>query len=157
MTELSKQRPREFWIEKFNGRRPPSFYAFKDKPDFNKLMLKIDDAEVKACEYFHVIEASYAKELEAEIERLKADLEFSNDVVKERENWAAMRLKTCKKLEHKNDALTEKLAVAVNALQFYENTTRLMLDVRDLKNPIYLSTAIMDNGDTARKALKEIE
>jgi hypothetical protein len=51
----------------------------------------------------------------------------------------------------------EREAKLVEALEFYENTTRLMLDVRDLENPMYLSKSIMDNGDKARKALKEIE
>lgn len=47
------------------------------------------------------------------------------------------------------------------ALEFYENCTRLMLDVRDLpKDPvlgysIVSSKSIMDNGDVAREALKK--
>jgi hypothetical protein len=51
----------------------------------------------------------------------------------------------------------ERELVLVEALEFYENTTRLMLDVRDLENPMYLSKSIMDNGDTARAALKDYE
>lgn len=66
----------------------------------------INSANVKAID-----------KLKAEVERLKAELEFANDVVKEREFWASMRLKTCKKLEDENASLTEKLAVAVAALE----------------------------------------
>ena len=59
------------------------------------------------------------------------------------------------KLQAENKKLRE-------ALEFYENCTRLMLDVRDLpKDPvlgysIVSSKSIMDNGDVAREALKEV-
>jgi hypothetical protein len=48
------------------------------------------------------------------------------------------------------------------ALEFYANCTRLTLDVKDLPidpiigAPIVSSMSIMDNGDRARKTLKEI-
>jgi hypothetical protein len=48
------------------------------------------------------------------------------------------------------------------ALEFYANCTRLMLDVKDLPidpiigEPMFSSKSIMDNGDRAREALKEI-
>jgi hypothetical protein len=48
------------------------------------------------------------------------------------------------------------------ALEFYANCTRLILDVKDLPidpiigAPIVSSMSIMDNGDRARKTLKEI-
>lgn len=79
MTQPIPKKAREFWIEQFNGRKPPSFYAFKDKPNFNKLMLKIDDAEVKACEYFHVIEISAVTRLQAQLAAAKEALEFYAD------------------------------------------------------------------------------
>lgn len=59
MTNDPSDKPREFWIEQFNGRVPPSFYAFKDKPNFNKLKLKLNETElIDNSEYFHVIEYS---------------------------------------------------------------------------------------------------
>lgn len=64
--------------------------------------------------------------------------------------------KQIQKLQAENKKLREALA-------FYENCTRLMLDVRDLpKDPvlgysIVSSKSIMDNGDVAREALKEVE
>jgi predicted nuclease with TOPRIM domain len=58
-------------------------------------------------ELFEIIEAVPA--LIDEVERLQSDLEFSNDVIKERESWAAMRLQTCKKLENENDRLRKQL------------------------------------------------
>jgi hypothetical protein len=54
----------------------------------------------------------------------------------------------------------EAIKVLTEALGFYENTKRLMLDVRDLPKRdsfgmplIYTDESIMDNGDTARMAL----
>lgn len=111
---MSISKPSEFWIEQFNGRKPPSFYAFKDKPSFNKLMLKIDDAEVKACEYFHVIEASYAKELEAEIERLKAENAKLHTITNNLSTYSNLRKEENERLKSERDA-------AVEALRFYAN------------------------------------
>lgn len=65
-------KPREFWIEKFNGRVPPSFYAFLDKPNFNKLKLKLNETElIDASEYYHVIEYAAYEKLQQENERHK--------------------------------------------------------------------------------------
>ena len=67
---MSDEKYREFWIEKFNGRKPASYYAFLDKPNFNKLTLKVDDIELPASEYFHVIEYSALLEERAKSARL---------------------------------------------------------------------------------------
>lgn len=69
---------REFWIEQFNGRIPPSFYAFKDKPKFNKLKLKLNvsDEEIEASEYFHVIEYQALIAERARSNKLIEALEF---------------------------------------------------------------------------------
>jgi hypothetical protein len=59
------------------------------------------------------------------------------------------------------ERLEKALAVAVEALEFYENTNRLMLEVRDLKKPDGFfeprTVNIMDNGDVARTALSKLE
>jgi hypothetical protein len=44
------------------------------------------------------------------IHDLDCSLEFVNDVIKERESWADMRLETCKKLEAENDKLKAQLS-----------------------------------------------
>lgn len=77
----NEQIPKEFWIEQFNGRVPPSYYAFKDKPNFNKLKLKIglDSEEINASEYFHVIEYSAYEEVKEQNEKLIKMIEVLND------------------------------------------------------------------------------
>lgn len=67
-----RQKHLEFWIEQFNGRVPPSYYAFRDKPNFNKLKLKLsrdaDAQEIEASEYFHVIEISALADLQEQLQ-----------------------------------------------------------------------------------------
>lgn len=64
----------------------------------------------------------------------------------------------------KAEMLEIKLVHAIKALEFYENTTRLMINVRDIATEdtfgmpmAYDSVSIMDNGDTAREALAKIK
>lgn len=74
---MSEQKPREWWIEKFNGRSPASYYAHFEEPKRSMVRIKINDSEVPASEYFHVIEKSAYDALKAENERLKCALEYS--------------------------------------------------------------------------------
>lgn len=52
--------------------------------------------------------------------------------------------------------LESGLAVASKALAFYENVSRLMMDVRDCPKGVK-SQSIMDNGDRARLALSKLK
>lgn len=71
MSKESKALPREFWIEQFNGRKDPAYYAFLDKPNFNKIELKKDDGEIiKGYEYYRVIEYSAILAERAKSQRL---------------------------------------------------------------------------------------
>jgi hypothetical protein len=61
------------------------------------------------------------------------------------------------------EELERRLEIAKEALEFYENCTRLMLDVKNLPidpilgSPFLSSKSVMDNGDTARAALEKIK
>ena len=84
IVKLKQSEPREFWIEKFNGRKNPSYYAFKDKPNFNRIQLKEDDGTViQGYEYFNVIEKSYADQLAAQLAEARAEVERTKEFGKE--------------------------------------------------------------------------
>ena len=94
--------------------------------------------------------SAYTAALE-EIERLKGDLEFANDVVKERESWAAMRLKTCKKLEDQNASLTEKLASLEKMIEVSEKALEEISNCEtDHDHTLHMSV-------TATEALEQIK
>ncbi len=77
------------------------------------------------------------------------------DELKEWKEAARSEAEEVNRLQAENKKLRE-------ALEFYANCTRLMLDVKDLPidpiigEPMFFSKSIMDNGDRAKEALKEI-
>jgi len=77
------------------------------------------------------------------------------DELKEWKEAARSEAEEVNRLQAENKKLRE-------ALEFYANCTRLMLDVKDLPidpiigEPMFSSKSIMDNGDRAREALKEL-
>lgn len=76
MTPNDKAKPREWWIEQFNGRKVPTFSAYVEKPRFSPIILKVDDEKtIPAYAYFHVIEYSAVTALQAENESLKQEIE----------------------------------------------------------------------------------
>jgi hypothetical protein len=93
-----------------------------------------------ACEYKH-----------EEIKKLSYFKDVYNSLI----DGAAKDTEKINELQTENKKLRE-------ALEFYANCTRLMLDVKDLPidpiigEPMFSSKSIMDNGDRAREALKEL-
>lgn len=99
---------REFWIEQISY----------DYDTWESVMTNDKEASLELDDPIHVIEASYAKELEAEVERLKKRLapyqhnHFTRDI---KEKGVCP---SCDRYHEKQErkSLTEKLAVAVAAL-----------------------------------------
>ncbi len=63
----AKIEAKEFWVEKFNGFKNPTYYAWAEKPEkLSMIKIKIDDGDpIAASEYFHVIEhKAYASALD---------------------------------------------------------------------------------------------
>ena len=109
-TEPTKQSepPREFWIEKFNGRKNPSYYAFKDKPNFNRIQLKEDDGTViQGYEYFNVIEKSAYDQLAAQVSRLESEARLHDTIVKSLQRG---QIAYCDQLRAELDDYREALA-----------------------------------------------
>ncbi len=81
MNELQKAKieAKEFWVEKFNGFKNPTYYAWAEKPEkLSMIKIKIDDGDpIAASEYFHVIEhKAYASALD-DIRMLEAAIRKS--------------------------------------------------------------------------------
>lgn len=117
-------------------------------------------------EVIHFIEHSAYRELQEENQLLKDGLLKTKDGCFD-PAWAGEKIDSltaecietqARLFEMQNAAinLAQQIEVLEAAVKFYENTTRLMLDVRDLDNPIFISKSIMDNGDTARQALSTV-
>lgn len=72
-----------------------------------------------------MIEYSAYEKLQARLAEAEAEREHLNDVVKERESWAAMRLETCKKLERDLDealAWADRLAEMLESARGWVST-----------------------------------
>ena len=65
---MSDQKPREFWVEQYNGLRPPKLCVFIERPRLNAGQVIVDGGEpIPAFEYFQVIERKAFAAVSAEL------------------------------------------------------------------------------------------
>ena len=113
------------------------------------------DKEIESCKRYKDLLVEQLESCSKENENWQKLYNEVNDELKEWREAARSEADEVNRLQAENKKLRE-------ALEFYANCTRLMLDVRDLpKDPvlgysIVSSKSIMDNGDVAREALKKV-
>jgi hypothetical protein len=135
----------------------------KDKEAFEEWYIKTDTIPVinnltgpRTYNYF-TLEQTW----QAACEYKQSQVQFTKDA-----NKTLQAKVTC--LNQVNDGLhrllkeeEERAKILIEALEFYANSTRLMLDVKDLPidpvlgRSVISSQSIMDNGDRARFALNK--